>query len=55
MNILILMTDSILAYLSHKLAMQLENDGHIIKHLRSLCCVDACIALLKTNDNIATC
>lgn len=32
MNILILTTGSISAYLSHKLAVQLENDGHIVKH-----------------------
>lgn len=32
MKILILTTGSISAYLSHKLAVQLENDGHIIKH-----------------------
>ena len=32
MKILILTTGSISAYLSHKLAVQLENDGHIVKH-----------------------
>ena len=32
MNILLLSTGSISAYLSHKLAYQLKEDGHEVKH-----------------------
>ena len=32
MNILILSTGSVSAYLSHKLAVELEDDGHEVKH-----------------------
>ena len=32
MNILILTTGSVSAYLSHKLAYQLKGDGHEVKH-----------------------
>lgn len=32
MNILLLSTGSVSAYLSHKLAFQLKEDGHEVKH-----------------------
>ena len=36
MNILLLSTGSVSAYLSHKLAYQLKGDGHEVKHVLSL-------------------